>query len=112
MGVLGVLVIRRAQKNLPQALEYHWCQFHYLTWFPAFSSLFFFFNDTATTAIYPLSLHAALPISGISIRGKMQRRSADAACHLGAAGRGQKDRKSTRLNSSHQIISYAVFCLK
>src|SRR5258708_29505423 len=77
---------------------------------------FFFFNDTATTEIYPLSLHDALPIyhpparvlrslpntpsGGPNITGV-----------LPGGGRGT-DRKSTRLNSSHQIISYAVFCLK
>src|SRR5258708_39709651 len=68
---------------------------------------FFFFNDTATTEIYTLSLHDALPIS----------------CRCGwrppppdreetSASQSHTDRKSTRLNSSHQIISYAVFCLK
>src|SRR3989304_8262819 len=66
---------------------------------------FFFFNDTATTEIYTLSLHDALPIwekpTGGYFRGA---RSVD--------GRWRKDRKSTRLNSSHGYISYAVFCLK
>src|SRR5258708_38680129 len=81
-------------------------------------SLFFFFNDTATTEIYTLSLHDALPISLFPER----RRQADAdpqgptaagpaIFHPQAAVSGE-DRKSTRLNSSHQIISYAVFCLK
>src|SRR2546430_11027027 len=69
---------------------------------------FFFFNDTATTEIYPLSLHDALPIF---------RRAAARAGHRLAPGFGQgerhgTDRKSTRLNSSHSQISYAVFCLK
>src|SRR5256885_10784776 len=71
---------------------------------------FFFFNDTATTEIYTLSLHDALPIcSKDRSAGKRERR----------AGRGngrekqrEEDRKSTRLNSSHLVISYAVFCLK
>src|SRR5258708_17172761 len=69
--------------------------------------LFFFFNDTATTEIYTLSLHDALPISSVDHRRTRHR------CP-GTAGRsaGSLDRKSTRLNSSHQIISYAVFCLK
>src|SRR5258708_29683258 len=69
---------------------------------------FFFFNDTATTEIYTLSLHDALPISA---RSTLQQR---VWCTLPAwPGRsGRRDRKSTRLNSSHQIISYAVFCLK
>src|SRR6266481_8970351 len=75
-----------------------------------FSLFFFFFNDTATTEIYTLSLHDALPISAIS-RGRASRlrslRARSAAEH--EIGR---DRKSTRLNSSHSSISYAVFCLK
>src|SRR3989337_3943569 len=71
-----------------------------------YSSLFFFFfNDTATTEIYTLSLHDALPISD---RGHGADRGRAGLC-LG--GRHQ-DRKSTRLNSSHGSISYAVFCLK
>src|ERR1035437_10497535 len=65
--------------------------------------LFFFFNDTATTEIYTLSLHDALPILG----GDQSRCS---ACCLWWLPRA--DRKSTRLNSSHANISYAVFCLK
>src|SRR5258708_40193290 len=79
------------------------------------SSYIFFFNDTATTEIYTLSLHDALPISWDCLR---RVRPAPAAveptdCAPGIpADRGRKDRKSTRLNSSHQIISYAVFCLK
>src|SRR5438552_11591217 len=81
---------------------------------------FFFFNDPATTEIYTLSLHDALPISdedrwhailknevGIGVTDVHQRIHVIVAnAHL------QRDRKSTRLNSSHQIISYAVFCLK
>src|SRR5438552_9682408 len=85
------------------------------------SSIFFFSTDTATTEIYTLSLHDALPIS--SLRGPPgERRCASlpgGRCGVAArrAGRGsagvrRQDRKSTRLNSSHQIISYAVFCLK
>src|SRR3712207_8190167 len=82
--------------------------------------LFFFFNDTATTEIYTLSLHDALPIfgqrppragqqfgptlGGARVRGREQRRE--------RAERDRADRKSTRLNSSHANISYAVFCLK
>src|SRR5258708_40222900 len=85
-------------------------------------ALFFFFNDTATTEIYTLSLHDALPISSSSPAGDPGQRRRQAPCswtrprrvapsaHL--ARRGAGDRKSTRLNSSHQIISYAVFCLK
>src|SRR2546422_8613462 len=70
--------------------------------------VFFFFNDTATTEIYTLSLHDALPISrrtpAAAARARTRRR-----CRPGARLR---DRKSTRLNSSHGYISYAVFCLK
>src|SRR2546427_4495276 len=77
---------------------------------------FFFFNDTATTEIYTLSLHDALPIShrrrctriaGPSSRGRMPVPPA-----LSRQWSGNTDRKSTRLNSSHSQISYAVFCLK
>src|SRR5215208_1090330 len=68
--------------------------------------LFFFFNDTATTEIYTLSLHDALPISAVAHREPLGRRAAP-------GGRDHdEDRKSTRLNSSHVAISYAVFCLK
>src|SRR3712207_9434311 len=85
----------------------------------------FFFNDTATTEIYTLSLHDALPISGARRRGRLRRvprRPEHAGLRHGPArpvrrpGRGPRsgaaDRKSTRLNSSHANISYAVFCLK
>src|SRR5215468_61863 len=68
---------------------------------------FFFFNDTATTEIYTLSLHDALPIR----HSDWLRSSARLASRTGAAA-GWRDRKSTRLNSSHITISYAVFCLK
>src|SRR5438034_5585278 len=86
----------------------------------------FFFNDPPTTEIYTLSLHDALPISravratgrhtsllGAAVwlgerrgRGVRERRAA------GRCGHAAGDRKSTRLNSSHTVISYAVFCLK
>src|SRR2546430_11529670 len=74
--------------------------------------MFFFFNDTATTEIYTLSLHDALPI--------YQRAPRVRRTHGIQAVRHQsqitlqlpRDRKSTRLNSSHSQISYAVFCLK
>src|SRR5689334_24668144 len=70
---------------------------------------FFFFNDTATTEIYTLSLHDALPI----LPGE---RSLCAVCadrvERNLLAIGHRDRKSTRLNSSHSSISYAVFCLK
>src|SRR5437660_4232370 len=70
---------------------------------------FFFFNDTATTEIYTLSLHDALPISAPPDRTG----PGDAAPCAGSAASGRaRDRKSTRLNSSHVAISYAVFCLK
>src|SRR3712207_8575123 len=85
--------------------------------------IFFFFNDTATTEIYTLSLHDALPIYLRVVAGRvlnhfervkagflMQFQFADEseAVHL----INKTDRKSTRLNSSHANISYAVFCLK
>src|SRR5258708_13337386 len=93
---------------------------------------FFFFNDTATTEIYTLSLHDALPISLTEVtffrvhtfsrerdneevvERTMQREQKDTKeyCLKGDAHVFWGDRKSTRLNSSHQIISYAVFCLK
>src|SRR5258708_11351660 len=80
----------------------------------------FFFNDTATTEIYTLSLHDALPIYAL-IRARSRHRTClsrvirldhiDVVTLLSKAD-NTADRKSTRLNSSHQIISYAVFCLK
>src|SRR5437588_12406948 len=82
--------------------------------------LFFFFNDTATTEIYTLSLHDALPIYGdrpekARNRNHQSARSEYCANYLGLPWAGKTqiiDRKSTRLNSSHTVISYAVFCLK
>src|SRR2546426_2880497 len=96
---------------------------------------FFFFNDTATTEIYTLSLHDALPISAAAQRaapGATHHRDRridppaaprDAGLEPQRAGvptnhrqhqlhASRGDRKSTRLNSSHLVISYAVFCLK
>src|SRR3712207_9402459 len=83
----------------------------------------FFFNDTATTEIYTLSLHDALPILGTGaalLAGVLV--GAIAMLLVGAVKKviatvrpgatGSQDRKSTRLNSSHANISYAVFCLK
>src|SRR2546422_7127295 len=87
---------------------------------------FFFFNDTATTEIYTLSLHDALPIFGVGggdeafgvldpgaaqllVLGRVALDQQVAVLLGGADG---VDRKSTRLNSSHGYISYAVFCLK
>src|SRR5476649_3023675 len=69
-----------------------------------FALLFFFFNDTATTEIYTLSLHDALPIS-YKLNGKFNIPQVSGPSW-------SQDRKSTRLNSSHTVISYAVFCLK
>src|SRR3712207_7204316 len=96
---------------------------------------FFFFNDTATTEIYTLSLHDALPISDCRVHGardEHERPRLGGAPHgraepadqrslhrrvlpgplVATSLRGIGDRKSTRLNSSHANISYAVFCLK
>src|SRR2546426_6065903 len=85
----------------------------------------FFFNDTATTEIYTLSLHDALPISrSLELLAALMalaagwRNDVRAAALLALAGASNDpdvrsaDRKSTRLNSSHLVISYAVFCLK
>src|SRR5205809_2689492 len=79
--------------------------------------LFFFFNHTATTEIYTLSLHDALPICGVArhrdqIRVETRVDRADRVLPAHQLGRPSGDRKSTRLNSSHGYISYAVFCLK
>src|SRR6266498_4772660 len=77
-----------------------------------FGSFFFFFNDTATTEIYTLSLHDPLPISSRRDLGRQCARRRPPAGRRFALGRPDGDRKSTRLNSSHVRISYAVFCLK
>src|SRR2546422_8655463 len=69
---------------------------------------FFFFNDTATTEIYTLSLHDALPISWSWVTKTLV--TWISSCKRRSHSR--RDRKSTRLNSSHGYISYAVFCLK
>src|SRR5258705_2922434 len=74
-----------------------------------FRSCFFFFNDTATTEIYTLSLHDALPILMFVKVVASESRFGDRA---DANPDIRQDRKSTRLNSSHLGISYAVFCLK
>src|SRR3712207_8537173 len=91
--------------------------------------MFFFFNDTATTEIYTLSLHDALPIY-IDTSGTFGTRNHNVLTATNISGGRQgwditninvdsainnsqtEDRKSTRLNSSHANISYAVFCLK
>src|SRR2546422_11320430 len=92
---------------------------------PRLTFSFFFFNDTATTEIYTLSLHDALPISARTPSGfrsgKIEsqarfgcrtRRTDSSAGPAGLLEQFCADRKSTRLNSSHGYISYAVFCLK
>src|SRR2546429_7241309 len=85
-----------------------------------FPTIFFFFNDTATTEIYTLSLHDALPIY-VARKARLERgvlgqdlgESGDQEDVVEGQGFTEKaDRKSTRLNSSHGYISYAVFCLK
>src|SRR2546426_8686169 len=91
------------------------------------SLFFFFFNDTATTEIYTLSLHDALPISSGAIAmpgGRIAPRQVVSNDEVPEASyrfvrvdfitfdTTGRDRKSTRLNSSHLVISYAVFCLK
>src|SRR5207247_9600426 len=78
-----------------------------------FCVAFFFFTHTAPPEIYTLSLHDALPISAAAIRFSRPQPRLHARLHLhGQRPRRCKDRKSTRLNSSHEWISYAVFCLK
>src|SRR5688572_32779066 len=96
---------------------------------PAPLLYFFFFNATATTEIYTLSLHDALPISERDARarnlgrgcagasaargaGEAEPEAAARGDRGGSGGANARDRKSTRLNSSHSQISYAVFCLK
>src|SRR3712207_6924379 len=89
------------------------------------NGLFFFFNDTATTEIYTLSLHDALPISLVGFDAAERwlggerdataiyvRAAPDAIAGVRSLLGATADRKSTRLNSSHANISYAVFCLK
>src|SRR5690349_22686344 len=81
---------------------------------------FFFFTDTPTTEIYTLSLHDALPIwyaccsdtprGCVSCRTRPGSRRTRSCCE--STRTPGSDRKSTRLNSSHVEISYAVFCLK
>src|SRR6266480_1759172 len=73
--------------------------------------LFFFFNDTATTEIYTLSLHDALPITRAALESSTSNAGPPSYQAMLRAGL-PRDRKSTRLNSSHMSISYAVFCLK
>src|SRR5688572_31830718 len=87
-------------------------------------ALCFFFTDTATPEIYTLSLHDALPISQHRPRQRLPRGAAAARGDRAPSGEGRgrqrdhgdhlgrRDRKSTRLNSSHSQNSYAVFCLK
>src|SRR2546427_1834374 len=88
-----------------------------------FYYFFFFFNDTATTEIYTLSLHDALPIyvnvgkdGAIAFVGSDPARPAELYYLRSTTATPKRltdlDRKSTRLNSSHSQISYAVFCLK
>src|SRR2546429_211007 len=96
---------------------------------PYTSLILFFFNDTATTEIYTLSLHDALPISWPKIYSRPLRQKQKEArkknlqapkvctkprnkASVQAGVHADQDRKSTRLNSSHGYISYAVFCLK
>src|SRR5207253_10651586 len=88
---------------------------HYFLFLHTF--FFFFFNDTAPTEIYTLSLHDALPIFTTS-SPPARRTSTTTWPSCGSSssslcsGKSCSDRKSTRLNSSHVAISYAVFCLK
>src|SRR5437667_7428162 len=85
------------------------CLAHF--YFSLFFLFFFFFNDTATTEIYTLSLHDALPISPTTTAFTLPIFLATPQI-LAVTSSPPRDRKSTRLNSSHITISYAVFCLK
>src|SRR5260221_5155969 len=78
------------------------------------ASSYFFFNDTATTEIYTLSLHDALPICPLLEREPESKKDSSVVDSGQTTERHayKLDRKSTRLNSSHTVISYAVFCLK
>src|SRR6201992_1284753 len=101
---------QRARLARARVSAAHWCANCVYIPHPMPGVLFFFFNDTATPEIYPFSLHDAFPIF-VDMRypGRLRSRL--------RLDRGQvlvphRDRKSTRLNSSHPSISYAVFCLK
>src|ERR671918_927492 len=89
-------------------LDYFSCSLFFILLFFFF---FFFFNDTATTEIYTLSLHDALPISAHACSATAREQPCFHDFRLRTGSR-ERDRKSTRLNSSHLVISYAVFCLK
>src|SRR6266542_4866500 len=104
---------KKNKKNYIIKIKYNKYVSNFLFFFSSFFLLFhlsfiffffFFFNDTATTEIYTLSLHDALPICSQSPRWRL-------LC-LWTPATPNRDRKSTRLNSSHGSISYAVFCLK
>ena len=92
--------------------------FIFFLFFLFFLLFFFFFNDTATTEIYTLSLHDALPICPRFLYLPILAAAAPPLFILPNSRCGSApafytaDRKSTRLNSSHTVISYAVFCLK
>src|SRR5437763_16597641 len=77
-----------------------------------FSNLFFFFTDTAPTEIYTLSLHDALPILLNTLFLERWSVMLEHIREVDSKPLPVRDRKSTRLNSSHRCISYAVFCLK
>src|SRR5205807_9811849 len=105
-------------------LHLYYCSFLVFSFFLVIT-IFFFFNDTPTTEIYTLSLHDALPIYSTSstkranesesrsLTTPAKRVAADSSVFLKSKPPViRRDRKSTRLNSSHLVISYAVFCLK
>src|SRR5439155_20114250 len=106
--------------------SYFTISFNFFQYFICFH-IFFFFNAPPSPYIYTLSLHDAFPISRAdSGQGDPAQEPADGAAgevqeiaayllgrqRTAEGGRGRRDRKSTRLNSSHVAISYAVFCLK
>src|SRR2546430_14516861 len=103
-------------------IHYHIINFMLIYIINSHSYIFFFFNDTATTEIYTLSLHDALPIFSGRIPTPRSTTGGERPCSRDSStvtpiwqlsSRAvSTDRKSTRLNSSHSQISYAVFCLK
>src|SRR6266436_4255749 len=91
--------LRLKRKDFQEILRLPWAQY-------------FFFNDTATTEISTLSLHDALPIRPVRSQVSRTGRARRFRRLLSTRALRRQDRKSTRLNSSHGYISYAVFCLK
>src|SRR5579863_10671669 len=101
----------RTRNPLHPASDWHCEHFSFLNKI-SLPLVFFFFNDTATTEIYTLSLHDGSSDLTQAARKPSCLSLDQAILSEKRASRGRQDRKSTRLNSSHPSISYAVFCLK